>query len=208
VAAGVLPRLSEIPGGSEWQWVRFTPGDPGDDPFVALAVKLAPGLESHGLNARESARKLRDTGDLEALAALYLHGRPASAELLLFIDQFEEVFTLTAPTHHARFLAMLARAARSPRLRIVLTIRADFYHHCVAAQALVPLLRTGSYELAAPDMPALLEMLTGPAAVAGLTFTEGLAGRIFAIRAVSRVPWRFWPLLWTNCIGPASRSGR
>ena len=42
VAAGILPRLREIPGGEYWQWVRLTPGDPGDDPFVALAVKLAP----------------------------------------------------------------------------------------------------------------------------------------------------------------------
>ena len=53
------------------------------------------------------------------------------AELLLFIDQFEELFTLTAPAHHRRFIAMLARAAQSPRLRTVLTLRADFYHRCV-----------------------------------------------------------------------------
>ena len=98
--------------------------------------------------------------------------------MLLFIDQFEELFTLTSPAHHARFIAMLARAAQSPRLRMVLTVRADFYHHCVAAAPLAKLLRTGSFPLAAPDMPALLEMITGPAAVAGVTFAEGLPGRL------------------------------
>jgi conflict system STAND superfamily ATPase/bDLD-like protein len=63
VAAGVLPRLHEIPGGQHWQWVRLTPGDPGDDPFVALAVKLAPTLERHGLNGRTIADRLRASGD-------------------------------------------------------------------------------------------------------------------------------------------------
>jgi formylglycine-generating enzyme required for sulfatase activity len=178
VAAGVLPRLHEIPGGQHWQWVRLTPGDPGDDPFVALAVKLAPALERHGLNGRTIADRLRASGDLAALAELCLTGRSAAAELLLFIDQFEELFTLTGPAHHRRFITMLARAAQAPRLRTVLTLRADFYHRCVAYSDLAALLRTGSFPLAAPDLPALLEMITGPAAVAGLTFQDGLVGRI------------------------------
>jgi energy-coupling factor transporter ATP-binding protein EcfA2 len=178
VAAGVLPRLHEVPSGQHWQWVRLTHGDPGDDPFVALAVKLAPGLERHGLNGRMIADRLRANGDLAALAELFLTGRPAAAELLLFIDQFEELFTLTAPEHHRRFIAMLARAAQSPRLRTALTLRADFYHRCVDHSSLAALLRTGSFPLAAPDLPALLEMITGPAAVAGLTFEDGLVGGI------------------------------
>jgi len=156
----------------------LTPGDPGDDPFVALAVKLASTLERHGLNGRTIADRLRASGDLAALAELSLAGRPAAAELLLFIDQFEELFTLTAPAHHRRFIAMLARAAQSPRLRTVLTLRADFYHRCVVSPDLAALLRAGSFPLAAPDMPALLEMIAGPAAVAGLTFQDGLPGRI------------------------------
>jgi formylglycine-generating enzyme required for sulfatase activity len=178
VAAGVLPRLHEIPGGQHWQWVRLTPGDPGDDPFVALAVKLAPTLERHGLNGRTIAARLRASGNLAALVELFLAGQPTAAELLLFIDQFEELFTLTAPAHRRRFIAMLARAAQSPRLRLVLTLRADFYHRCVDSPDLATLLRAGSFPLAAPDLPALLEMITGPAAVAGLTFQDGLAGRI------------------------------
>lgn len=62
VAAGLIPRLKDnaIEGAKDWllpgvvaagagerkQWVglRFTPGELGDDPFVALAAKLAPML--------------------------------------------------------------------------------------------------------------------------------------------------------------------
>jgi len=178
VAAGMLPRLHEIPGGQHWQWVRLTPSDSSDDPFVALAVKLAPTLERHGLNGRTIADRLRASGDLAALVELYLKDQPAAAELLLFIDQFEELFTLTAPEHHRRFIVMLVRAAQSPRLRTVLTLRADFSHRCVDFPDMAALLRAGSFPLAAPDLPALLEMITGPAAVAGLTFQDGLPGRI------------------------------
>jgi Sulfatase-modifying factor enzyme 1 len=178
VAAGILPRLHEISGGQHWQWIRLTPGGLGDDPFVALAARLEPGLERHGLNGRAIADRLRASGDLASLAETFLQGRPAAAELLLFIDQFEELFTLVNPEYHRRFIAMLARAAQSLRLRMVLTLRADFYHRCVEDPRLAELLRSGSFPLAAPDMPALLEMVTGPAAVAGLTFEDGLVNRI------------------------------
>jgi hypothetical protein len=178
VAAGVLPRLHEIPGGQDWQCLRLTPGGLGDNPFVALAARLEPGLERHGLTGRAIADKLRANGDLATLTELFLAGHPAAAELLLFIDQFEELFTLTHPEYHRRFIAMLAKAVQSPRLRTILTLRADFYHRCVEYPDLATLLRTASFPLAAPELPALLEMIHGPAAVAGLTFEDGLPGRI------------------------------
>jgi formylglycine-generating enzyme required for sulfatase activity len=178
VAAGVLPRLQEMSNRAPWQWVRCTPGGLGDDPFVALAARLEPGLERHDLNERAIADKLRASGDLATLADLFLVGSSEAAPLLLFIDQFEELFTLCQPEFQHRFIAMLVRAVQSPRLRMVLTLRADFYHRCVEHSRLAALLRTGSFPLAAPDMPARLSMITGPAAVAGLTFEEGLAGRI------------------------------
>jgi len=178
VAAGILPHLHESSNRAPWPWVRCTPGGLGNDPFVALAARLESGLERHGLNGRAIADKLRASGDLATLADRFLVGSPEAAQLLLFIDQFEELFTLCQPEFQHRFIAMLVRAVQSPRLRIVLTLRADFYHRCVEHSRLAALLRTGSFPLAAPDMPARLSMITGPAAVAGLTFEEGLAGRI------------------------------
>jgi formylglycine-generating enzyme required for sulfatase activity len=178
VAAGVLPRLHEISSESHWPWVWCKPGEPNDDPFLALAIKVAPGLERHGLTIRSIADRLRASGDLASLAEIFLEGQPVGAELLLFIDQFEELFTLTKPEHHRPFMAMLPRGTQSPRLRMVLILRADFYHRCVENARLAELLRSGSFSLATPDMPALWEMITGPAAVAGLTFEEGLVSRI------------------------------
>jgi hypothetical protein len=178
VGAGVLPRLKELPSGESWQKIRFTPGGLGDDPFLALAVKLEPYLENHGLSARTIAERLCASGDLATLAEQLLEARPATAELLFFIDQFEELFTLTKPEHQRRFIAMLEKAARAPRLHIVLTLRADFYHRCIDYPRLAGLLQAGSFPLAPPDLPALMEMITGPTAVVGLSFEDELPGRI------------------------------
>lgn len=179
VAAGVIPHLHDIPGGETWRRLRrFTPGGLGDDPFLALAARLEPGLERQGLNTRAIADKLYQTGHLAALAEPYRDGGDPQAPLLVFIDQFEELFTLTRDEYRRRFLDTLVRAAHSPQLRIVLTLRADFYHRCVEHPRMAELLRSSSYPLAAPELPALLEMITGPAAVAGLDFEDGLPGRI------------------------------
>ena len=73
-----------------------------------------------------------------------------------------------------RSSTMLAAAVQAPRVRIVATLRADFYHRCVEQPALAEILRAASFPLAAPGPAALLEMVTDPAARAGLDFDDGL----------------------------------
>ncbi|MDZ7621765.1 MAG: hypothetical protein U5O69_04905 [Candidatus Competibacteraceae bacterium] len=58
------------------------------------------------------------------------------------------------------------------------TLRADFFHRCLDCPGLDRLLRDGSYPLGPPGPGALYEMMTGPAAKAGLEFEEGLVERI------------------------------
>ena len=172
VMAGVIPRLP-----SGWISVRFTPGEWSDDPFLALAAELKSKLESCGLTGRAIADQLRARGDVDALARLILEQQPPTSELLLFVDQFEELFTLVAAEHQQRFVALLTKATQSPRVRVILTVRADFYPQCIHV-GLEHLLRAGSYPLAAPKWRALLEMITGPAALAGLQFENDLPGQL------------------------------
>ncbi|MEZ5592482.1 MAG: SUMF1/EgtB/PvdO family nonheme iron enzyme [Gammaproteobacteria bacterium] len=127
------------------------------------------------MKGREIADKLRAQGDL---AGLLSNNQPFTSELLLFIDQFEELFTLCDESHHHRFIELLARAISSPGIQAVLTLRADFYHRCIDYPRLAELLRSGSFPLAAPDLLTLNEMIIGPAAMAGLHFEDGLASRI------------------------------
>lgn len=124
VKAGLLPALQQgaLPGAAEWFRAELTPGL---HPVAELAqsllqVAIAPLPDlANQLQATEAALA-------QALEVLL----PPQNELLLVIDQFEEVFTLAADkAEAAHFLQLLFFALTQPasRLRVVVTLRADFY---------------------------------------------------------------------------------
>jgi len=181
VAAGVIPELSKTDWARDWVVLRFTPGELGTDtdPFTPLLAQLKPLLEENNLDTREEGDALRARGDLGGLVQKALASKSNAAELLLFIDQFEELFTVVAPQWQPRFAVMLARAARADRIRIIVTLRADFIPNCLEHEALKKLLNNdGQYLLTAPDPRAQMAMITGPAVVAGLQLEDDLALRI------------------------------
>ncbi len=174
VAAGLLPRLQDQAIG-----VRFTPGGASGNPFRALAEALAATLQDRSADDLE-LQLCAGSDALAELAGEILKSQPATADWLLFIDQFEELFTLIPEPRRGPFIHWLTTATRTPRLRLVATLRADFYAHCVAYAELAELLRSGSYPLAAPSLGALYEMISGPAERAGLTFEHGLIAQLLA----------------------------
>ena len=180
VAAGLIPRLQAdaIAGGRDWPWLEITPGGVEGDPYSMLTARLEPWLK--GRRSSEIIERLRaESGyGLIELAEEALSSRPAHAELLLFVDQFEELFTLTQDALRQPFVRLLTTTARSSRVRVVATLRADFYHRCLDCPGLDGPLREGSYPLGPPGPGALYEMVAGPAEKAGLEFEDGLVERI------------------------------
>jgi hypothetical protein len=172
VAAGLIPRIQP------WPWIRLTPGELYDDPFLALASALNSQLKAQALNTNQIHDELRNAANIGPRVHTILANQPANAELLIFIDQFEELFTVVKEEHRKPFSILLGKMAETERLRTVLTLRADFYHHCLDYPPLDALLNVGHYSLKAPDLPAIMEMITGLAAVAGLSFDDGLPGQI------------------------------
>ncbi|MEU4447583.1 HEAT repeat domain-containing protein [Actinosynnema sp. NPDC050801] len=187
VGAGLIPRLAagalgggtlgggwllpdHDPATNQWTGLRITPGELGDNPFLALAVKLAPLV---GGTARDIAADLRRVpGSLAGYLGRASAGRERA---LLFVDQFEELFTTVDAEHVEPFLDLL----RTTTAHVVVTVRSDFYHRCVAIPALADLLAGGQFPLSAPR-DTLFDMIVRPAERAGLDFEEGLAGRILA----------------------------
>ena len=179
VAAGLLPRLAAgaIPGSAHWVQVRCTPAEQGDDPFRALALALVAHLPPGTQPAADLAERLvREPRYIDDLAGQALAGRPESARLLVFIDQFEELFTARIQeTLRAPFVELLDAMAESQRLRTVLTLRADYYEHCTRFESLAGRLRDGSFPLAAPGGRAIGQMIERPAEAAGIDLEPGLA---------------------------------
>jgi hypothetical protein len=98
------------------------------------------------------------------------------------VDQFEELFTQIDADRRAAFIARLGEAADLPRLRILATLRADFFAQAVTEPRLADLLRRdrGTFPLEVPDARALEAMILGPARAAGLELEPGLTDRILA----------------------------
>lgn len=184
VGAGLIPRLAEnaIEGSKDWKIVHFTPDEWGEgDPFASLAGALI--TDPLRLNPRGLAPSLRAQPDnLRETLEQALNGSPDWAKVLVFVDQFEELFTRVHDEDLRRaFAALLAETAKSTRIKTVITMRADFFHRVAELPALAALLKAHenrTFPLSAPGSIDLYEMITGPARVAGLQFENGLAQQI------------------------------
>ncbi|MGD8591029.1 MAG: AAA family ATPase, partial [Chromatiales bacterium] len=182
VAAGLLPALktNAIPGSERWLVIRCKPAEVDDNPFMALAVQLAPHLEKQGWRAGELAARLAAMPSLftERLGSQLFEEHSDASDLMLVIDQFEELFTRCADRYLGPLIQLVSSAADTPHFRVVITLRADYYRNCVDWPELTRLLNQGAYSLPAPGVTALLEMIQEPARLVGLTFDPGLADRM------------------------------
>ena len=193
VGAGLLPRLeanaisSETTGSKDWRIVQFTPGQ-GDHPFEALfdgIVRTFEGVRPSPFEMRRVKKQFVEDAAADArtvsealAAALEAEKAPRWAEVLLFIDQFEELFTLARAESVLPFAGMLQKLTRHPRVRVVATIRHDFVHRAVEVPELAELLNLGTLHLAAPTAGALVRMIKRPAERAALELEDGLAEQI------------------------------
>jgi hypothetical protein len=106
-------------------------------------------------------------------AALRSRARSRDQHILLFIDQFEELYTQVAdPRERFAFTACLAGVCDdvTTPLRLVLSLRSDFLDHVAEAPALMAELTRGLYFLASPNRDGLRDALIQPAQMAGFQF--------------------------------------
>ncbi|MEY9397660.1 energy-coupling factor transporter ATP-binding protein EcfA2 [Bradyrhizobium japonicum] len=178
VEAGLLPRLSEgvIEGSEHWPVFKLSPGAFGDNALMALASRLEVALPTHyRKQPTEIAKILAETPrQLSNYADALVVGRPRGTPIVLVVDQFEELFTVTSEVHRACFLRLLAECSDDPRVLVVATLRADFLPQCAAEPSLGAQLQEGTFVLGKPGPTALLDMIRKPAERAGLEFEDGL----------------------------------
>jgi serine/threonine protein kinase/formylglycine-generating enzyme required for sulfatase activity len=159
--AGVLPWLVEHAG---WSRVDVVPGS---HPVQALATALA---SWSGLDEARLLELLRDTPD--ALARAIRHPERARAsKLLLFIDQLEELLTLSEPAEARTVAAALgALAVRTPSVRVLATARSDFLSRLATLPVLGEEMGRGLYFLRPLTGEQIREAIVRPAAAKGVTF--------------------------------------
>jgi WD40 repeat protein/class 3 adenylate cyclase len=178
VRAGLVPRLREgaLPGSEHWYVVEMFPGAYPLEELEAALLRAADSPAAGLLDQLEQGER----GLLRAAKRLF--AEPES-ELVLVVDQLEEVFTLVEDeARRTQFLALLERAVDDPHanLRIVVTLRADFYDR--------PLLYSGFAELLRDYVEALVPLkadeferaIAGPAERVGARFEPGLLAQLVA----------------------------
>jgi hypothetical protein len=174
VRAGVVPALRA--SGEEWD-VRII--RPGRQPLASLASLLLPltdsGATAEGDLAREHesmmARLRTEPGYLGTM--LRARALRKNVKLLLFIDQFEETYTLVPDVEERRaFTACLSGVADDPTtpLRIAISIRSDFLDRVGEDRRFLDELTRGLIFLQPLGRNQLREALTQPLEMRGYGF--------------------------------------
>lgn len=177
VRAGLVPAIRQgVLGKSEDLFIaEMFPGahpiDELEGALLRIAVRPVPRLHDR---LDSGSRGLLEAVDLIA---------PGNAEVVLVVDQFEEVFTLTSDvSERSRFLESLRVAAADPesRLRIIVTLRADFYDRPLIYPRFGELLAERT-EAVPPLMADELEQaIRGPVERIGVRPEPGLAAEMIA----------------------------
>ncbi|MFQ5554638.1 MAG: hypothetical protein ACE5GC_04610, partial [Acidimicrobiia bacterium] len=178
VKAGVLPSLrgGSVAGWEDW---FFTEMVPGSHPFEELEAALLRVAINPPATLLEQLRT-DDHGLARAVKRILPEG---DSELVLVIDQFEEVFSHVTDTEVRRhFLAGLQAAASEERsrLRVVITLRADFFDQPLLYPEFAELIKTGLVAVTPLTGEELERAIIEPGQHAGMSFEPGLVGDMVA----------------------------
>ena len=152
---------------------------PGAHPFAELEAALLTSTT----DARDSLAAQFEDETLGLLRGVLCVLPPHAARLVLVIDQFEELFTLVGDeTERQRFLANLVAALAEPggRLLVLLTLRADSYHHPLAHAEFAAILGPSVINVAPLTSDELEAAARAPAAARGVTLEPALLAELLA----------------------------
>ena len=175
VRAGVVPALRD---GVSDEPILVTELSPGRHPYDELEAALV----------RVSVRAVRRMGDVlrgspRGLIEAVDRAIPGEADVTIVIDQLEELFTLTDDeTERTDFLECVRVASVDPdsRVRVIATLRADFYDRPLVYPRFGRLLASRT-ETVAPLQPDELEQaIRAPAERSGVHIEQGLVAEMIA----------------------------
>ena len=178
VRAGLVPaiRSGALVGSEDWFVVEMLPGANPWEELEAALLRIA-------INPPASLHEQLTSDPLGLHRAVKRVLPGPEAELVLIVDQFEELFTLVDDeSTRNQFMDAIVAAAEAPnsQLRLIVTLRADFYDRPLRHGGMSELV-TNRMETVRPLTPEELERATaGPVERIGLGFETGLEARIAA----------------------------
>lgn len=164
--AGVLVRLEEgvLEDGRTWRVLRIFPGK---NPVTALAQAFASVLE-----IEEEALTAWISSEPAALARALqrVRARKTDFGLCLFVDQAEELFTLSDPATAAQAGEALSALESASAFRLLVAVRGDFVTRLAMLPGFGDELSTSLFFVRPLSPEKLREVVVGPARTRGWSF--------------------------------------
>ena len=174
VGAGLIPWFQKK-WGNRFVSLTLTPNQ---DPFEGLYVSLV----SRGIDPAQA--EMARAGQADTLSQAVKELKQPEDFWLIFVDQFEELFTVSTPEKRDRFiegLVQLSKAqAKNPLIKIIATMRADFLDRLDPYPASLLARATQSHRPLLTQMHPddLRQAIEQPAAQHGVVFETGLVEEI------------------------------
>jgi formylglycine-generating enzyme required for sulfatase activity len=153
---------------------------PSARPLESLAANLTRESESVTATSTFMDDLMQDARSLRLYVRKMLSGSGKS-NLLFVVDQFEETFTLCKdPIERKAFIENLLSLANEENsaARVVITLRADFYHHCFEYEGLRLTFQKHQANIGPMTIDELREAIVQPAEKNGWDFQPGLVDLI------------------------------
>lgn len=149
---------------------------PTAHPLESLAASFT--RESESVTA--TSRLMDDLKNDSRSLRLYVKKTFGETQSLLLVDQFEETFTLCKDADERKVFIenLLALADEDGAARVVITLRADFYHHCAEYEGLRNVLKTHQEYIGAMTADELRQAIIAPAETHSWDFQPGLVDLI------------------------------
>ena len=177
--AGLLAGIQQgrIPSSEHWPIIVCRPGQ---RPLKELARVLCqhPATREVAGDIGDLIQRMRVEKDrLDLTTGLTIPSGDTTRRVVLFVDQFEELFTLCGDEQERQAYAdnlWCAATEASGKTIVVLTMRADFYGACAAYPQLAALI--GKHQELLPPMtdPELRRAIEQPAQLCGVQIDPGL----------------------------------
>ena len=176
VFAGLIPKLAEK---GNWLFTYFRLGD-HPDPFQAIAEAL---LSLYGFYEGDLAKDIKENQQKIADIFKIIQNKHSDHQLLLFADQFEQLYVSYDQQTQHLFLDLLLKIIQPPGKDslprvLVTTMRAEFLGKALSYQPFADAFKN-DIKLSPMKPQELAEVIEKPALERKVEFQEGLVKRIF-----------------------------
>lgn len=170
VMCGLLPYLKNLTENEKWQFVIMKPGN---NPFDNLCRSLVENLsnpDKKRLPVEEILKILTENPD--GISEIRrITATEENVKIVLFIDQFEELFRYGSPESGigtgpltSRFIHLLTNTitGNDPRFHLIITLRSDLISECSHYRSFTNMVNSSNFLLSGIQNENFRQIITGP----------------------------------------------